>query len=86
MAAIAVGLQLIVWQIFKLCRLRWVWIYPISVIPSVLLFYYVFIPQAYKSDEQFKEIVTYDYLVRARKWKSILAYSYKHEPQTMCGI
>ena len=85
-AAVGVALQLLVWQLMKLCRLRWVWLYPISVIPSALAFYFVFIPQTYKTDQQFREVVTYDYLVRAQKWKSILAYSYKHEPQTMCGI
>ena len=86
MALIAVGIQLLVWQILKLCRLRWIWCYPLSLIPSLLAFYFVFIPSDYKTDDQFREIVTYDYLVRAQKWKSILAYSYKHEPQTMCGI
>ena len=86
MAAIVVGIQLLVWQLMKLCRLRWVWLYPLSVIPPALAFYYVFIPKEYKADEQFREIVTYDYLVRTHKWTSILAYSYKHQPQTMCGI
>ena len=86
MALIAVGIQLLVWQILKLCRLRWIWCYPLSLIPSLLAFYFVFIPSDYKTDDQFREIVTYDYLVRAQKWKSILAYSYKHEPQTLCGI
>ena len=86
MALIAVGIQLLVWQILKLCHLRWIWCYPLSLIPSLLAFYFVFIPSDYKTDDQFREIVTYDYLVRAQKWKSILAYSYKHEPQTMCGI
>ena len=86
MVLIAVGIQLLVWQILKLCRLRWIWCYPLSLIPSLLAFYFVFIPSDYKTDDQFREIVTYDYLVRAQKWKSILAYSYKHEPQTLCGI
>ena len=83
---IVVGIQLLVWQLMKLCRLRWVWLYPLSVIPPALAFYYVFIPKEYKADEQFREVVTYDYLVRTHKWTSILAYSYKHQPQTMCGI
>lgn len=85
-AIIAVAMQILVWQLFKLCRLRWIYLYPLSLLPSILAFYYVFIPSQYKNDEQFKEIVTYDYMVRAQKWRSILAYSYKHEPQTMCGI
>ncbi|MBR1410933.1 MAG: hypothetical protein IJ580_07540 [Prevotella sp.] len=86
MAVIAIGIQLLTWQILKLCRVRWIWCYPVSLIPSLLMFYFVFIPSAYKTDEQFREVVTYDYLVRAQKWKSILARSYNHEPQTMCGI
>ena len=86
MALIAVIIQLLTWQILKLCRLRWMWCYPVTIIPSLLLFYYVFIPSAYKEDAQFREIITYDYLVRAQKWKSILSRSYNHEPQTMCGI
>lgn len=86
MALIAIAIQLLVWQILKQCRLRWTWCYPLSVIPSLLSFYYVFIPSQYKTDHQFREVVIYDYMVRAQKWKSILAYSYKHEPQTLCGI
>lgn len=86
MALIAVGIQLLTWQMLRLCRLRWAWCYPISLIPPILAFYFVFIPSQYKTDDKFREVVTYDYLVRAQKWTSILAHSYKHEPQTMCGI
>lgn len=86
MALIAVGIQLLTWQMLRLCRSRWAWCYPISLIPPILAFYFVFIPTQYKTDDKFREVVTYDYLVRAQKWKSILAHSYKHEPQTMCGI
>ena len=85
-AAIAVAVQLLTWLILRLCRLRSVWFYPLSLVPSVLLFYYVFIPSEYKTDSEFREVITYDYLVRAQKWKSILARSYNHPPQTMCGI
>lgn len=86
MAILTVVVQLLTWQVFKLCRFRWIWLYPLSLVPSLLAFYYVFIPSQYKTDDQFREVVTYDYLVREQKWKSVLAYSYKHEPQTMCGI
>lgn len=86
MALIAVGIQLLTWQMLRLCRLRWAWCYPISLIPPILAFYFVFIPSQYKTDDKFREVVTYDYLVRAQKWTSILAHSYRHEPQTMCGI
>lgn len=86
MAALAVGIQLLVWLLLRLCRVRWVWCYPVSLIPSLLLFYYVFIPSEYKSDDEFREVITYDYLVRAQKFKSILARSYNHQPTTMCGI
>lgn len=86
MALIAVAVQQLTWRMLKLCRLRWLWLYPVSIVPSLLLFYFVFIPSEYKEDAQFREVITYDYLVRAQKWKSILARSYNHEPQTMCGI
>ena len=61
MALIAIAIQLLVWQILKQCRLRWTWCYPLSVIPSLLSFYYVFIPSQYKTDHQFREVVIYDY-------------------------
>ena len=86
LAVIAVALQLLVWLLFKLCRLRQAWAYPLTLIPSLLVLYLVFVPSAFRTDGEFREMVTYDYLVRAQRWNSVLARSYHHEPQTMCGV
>ena len=86
MALIAVLLQGLTWQLLKAVRLKYSWLFPLTFIPSVLLFYYAFIPQSYKDDSQFREAIEYDYLVRVRKWNKILAKSYHHPPETMNGI
>lgn len=86
MALLAVGIQRISWLVLRLCRVRQMWLYPVSVLPPLLLFYFVFFPSLYRTDAQFRETVTYDYLVRAQKWRSILARSYNHQPTTMCGV
>lgn len=86
MALLAVALQQAIWTILKLIRIHRSWLYPLTFIPSILLFYYAFIPQEYKDDRLFREAVTYDYLVRAQKWNKILGKSYNHPPETMNGI
>ena len=75
MALLAVVLQQALWLILKLIRIHKAWLYPLTFIPSILLFYYAFIPQEYKDDRLFREAVTYDYLVRAQKWNKILGKS-----------
>ena len=85
-AVLAVAIQQAIWLIFRLIRINKAIVYPFTFIPSILLFYYVFIPQEYKDDSQFREAVEYDYLVRARKWNRILGKSYNHPPETMNGI
>lgn len=86
MAFLAVAIQQILWLLLRLIRLNKGLLYPLTFIPSALLFYYVFIPQEYKDDPQFRESIEYDYLVRARKWHKILVKSYHHTPETMNGI
>ena len=86
MVILAVALQQTIWLILKLIRLNKAIVYPFTFIPSILLFYYAFIPQEYKDDSQFREAVEYDYLVRAQKWNKILGKSYNHPPETMNGI
>ena len=85
-AVLAVAIQQAIWLILRLIRINKAIVYPFTFIPSILLFYYVFIPQEYKDDSQFREAVEYDYLVRARKWNRILGKSYNHPPETMNGI
>ena len=86
MALLALAIQQLTWGIFRLIRINKAILYPLSFIPSALLFYYIFIPQEYKDDSQFREAVEYDYLVRAHKWNKILGKSYNHPPETMNGI
>ena len=86
MAAIAVAIQQATWQLLRLCRVRWAWCYPLTLVPPLLLLYYLLVPSAYRTDSQFREIVDYDYLVRAQKWNSILSRTYHHEPQTTCAL
>ena len=83
---LAVAIQQVVWLFAGAIRLKKAYVYPLTFIPSVLLFCYTFIPQEYKNDPQFREAVEYDYLVRAQKWNRILAKSYNHPPVTMNGI
>lgn len=86
LAILAVLLQGLVWQILKTVRLGKPLLYPLTFLPSALLFYFLFIPGQYKDDSQFRESVEYDYLVRAGKWNRILGKSYHHPPETMSGI
>ena len=85
-ALLAIALQVFLWWCLKKMRLGLSWIYPLTLIPSVALFYYVFIPSDYKTDSQVREAVDYDYLVRAQKWNAILRRSWNHPPLTTNGI
>lgn len=85
-ALLAWALQRLTWWCMRLVRLRWQWLYPLSLLPSLLLFYYVFIPKEYRTDNQVREAVEYDYLVRKGKWDDILRKSYNHPPQTANGV
>ena len=85
-ALLAIALQIFLWWCLKKMRLGHSWLYPLTLIPSVALFYYCFIPSEYKTDNQFRETVDYDYLVRAQKWNAILRKSWNHAPETSCGI
>ena len=80
MAILAVILQIMVWRVMKICHLAKAWLYPFSLIPSLLLFYFVFIPSSYRQDKQLRETITYDYLVRSRQWQAILRHSKNHPP------
>lgn len=86
MAILTLVIQQATWGVFRLINLKKTILYPLTFIPSCLLFYYAFIPQDYKNDSQFRESVEYDYLVRGHKWNKILGKSYNHPPETMNGI
>lgn len=86
MALLAVGVQALTWAFMRAVRMNRPWLYPATLIPPALLFYYVFIPQAYKTDPQFRETIEYDYLLRAQKWDAIVAKSYYRQPETLMGI
>ena len=85
-ALLAMLIQGLVWQLMRLCRIGKSWLFPLSQIPSILLFYYCFIPGDYRKDAEFREAVTYDYLVRSQKWDAILGKAYHHPPLTLNGI
>lgn len=85
-ALLSVLIQWLSWKLLKLVRQNRSFLYPLTFIPSIVLFYFVFIPQSYKDDSQFRENIEYDYLVRAELWNKILAKSYHHPPESMNGI
>lgn len=85
-ALLAVALQVLVWRVMRLCRLRSLWFYPLSLVPSCLLFAYVLIPKTFREDASFREAVSYDYLVRTHQWDAILKKSRQREPLTTNAI
>ena len=101
MALLAVGVQGLVWLLIKggvtiikqrkatpLNKSRYVGVclYLLTLLPPALLFWYVFIPSAYKTDDTFKETIEYDWLIRAGKWNAVVAKSYHRQPETLMGI
>ena len=85
-ALLFVSVQVLTWGFMRAIRLDRLWLYPITLLPSALLFWYVFIPENYKDDAQFRETIEYDYLLRERKWNAIVAKSYHRQPETLMGI
>ena len=85
-AFLAIVVQQTMLMILKIVRLNKAILFPLTFVPSILLFYYVFIPQQYRDDSGYREAIEYDYLLRARKWNKILGKSYNHPPETMNGI
>ena len=82
-ALLAVSIQGLTWLLMRALRISKSWLYPITLLPPTLLFWYVFIPQAYKTDTQFRETIDYDYLLRTQKWNAIVAKSYYRQPETL---
>lgn len=85
-ALLTVGLQGLFWWLMKTIRLRSDWFYPLSLAAAVLLFYYAFIPQRYRTEAAFREAVTYDYLVRTHQWEAITDKAAADTPMTEQGV
>lgn len=85
-ALLAVGIQQVVWRLMHLLGLGRSWLYPISFVPVALMFYYGLIPQHYRDNADFREIVEYDYLMRTHQWQAIAEKSAQAYPQSEHGI
>lgn len=85
-ALLAVGIQQVVWRLMHLLGLGRSWLYPISFVPVALMFYYGLIPQHYRDNADFREIVEYDYLMRTHQWQTIAEKSAQAYPQSEHGI
>ena len=85
-ALLAVGIQQVVWRLMRLLRLGHSWLYLLSFVPAALMFYYGMIPQHYRDNAVFREIVEYDYLMRTHQWQVIAEKSVQTIPQSEHGI
>ncbi len=86
LALMVMGFQRLTWWLLKRVG-RWeVPLYLLSFIPALGLFFYLFIPKEYLNNEQFREVVTYDYLERTHQWEAILKQTKSDPPKTECGI
>ena len=85
-ALLTVGIQRLTWWLMKLARLRHLWFYPLSLIPSLLFFCLVFMPHDYRVYGLVREQVSYDYLERAGQWDAILAQSEGKVPRSLNAI
>ena len=86
MALLAMGIQGLTWWL--MCRLRMCrgWFYPLSFVPVVLLFAFVFIPERYRQEAIFREVVEYDYLVRTQQWDAIVNMPEADHPISDLGL
>ena len=86
LAVMVMAFQRLTWWLLKRVG-RWkVPLYLLSFLPALGLFFYCFIPKEYLNNEQFREIVTYDYLERTHQWEAILKQTKSDPPKTECGI
>lgn len=81
-ALLAVGVQQAVWRMMRLLRLGRPWLYPMSVVPAALMFYFWLIPQHYRDSAAFREMVEYDFLMRTHQWQAIAERSAQAPPQS----
>ena len=72
MALLVMGVQILTWHLMKRVGLRHRYYYPLSILPAYLLFFFTFVPERYRQEPEFREVVEYDYLVRTRQWDAIV--------------
>ncbi len=85
-ALLAVGVQWLVWWLMRLVRLRSWWLYPLSIVPSILLVYVCLLPPRYRGSAEFREMVGYDYLMRTHHWQAITERAAHEVPQSELGV
>lgn len=86
LALLTIGIQLLTWLIMKKIHLGFSWLYPLSVIPAVVCLYLSLIPERYQTEEAFREVVEYDYLVRTHQWAAIVNKPATEVPATEQGV
>lgn len=86
MAALVIGLQQLTWWIMRKTGLRFAWLYPLSFLPALLCLYLTLIPERYRKEEVFREVVDYDYLVRTHQWAAIVNKPESEIPASEQGV
>ena len=71
-ALLVVAVQRATWLLMFLMRMRQGWLYPFSIVPAYLFFFFSFVPERYMQEAVFREVVEYDYLVRTQQWDTIV--------------
>lgn len=72
MAMLVMGVQVLVWFLLRCVGLRRGYYYPLSILPAYLLFFFAFVPERYRQEPVFREVVEFDYLVRSQQWDAIV--------------
>ena len=85
-ALMAVCAQLLIWRLMRVLRLRRSWLYPLSFVPVVLMLYCWLIPQHYKDNAVFREMVEYDFLMRTHQWQALTEKAAQEPPQSEQAI
>ncbi len=85
-ALLAVGVQWLVWRLMCFVRLRRWWLYPLSLVPSAVLVYVCLLPPRYRQSAEFRELISYDYLMRTHQWETITERAATTAPQSEFGV
>ena len=85
-ALLMMGIQGFTWWLMCRVRLSKAWLFPLSFVPCTLLFYYSFVPERYRQEAEFREVIEYDYLVRTQQWKAITNKPETEQPATDLGV
>ena len=86
MALLVIGVQILTWCLMNRVGLRRGVYYPLSILPAYLLFFFSFVPERYRQEPVFREVVEYDYLVRTQQWDAIVNKPEKEQPVSDLGI